>query len=40
MDVQAYRKLFPVTQNYVFLNNAAESPLNEPFRLKLEEYLC
>jgi len=39
MDVQAYRKLFPVTQNYVFLNNAAESPLNEPFRLKLEEYL-
>lgn len=31
--------LFPVTQNSIFLNNAAESPLNERFRLRLEEYL-
>ncbi len=39
MNITELRKLFPVTQNYTFLNNAAESPLNERFRLKLEEYL-
>ena len=39
MDVQKYRALFPVTKQYVFLNNAAESPLNEPFRMRLEDYL-
>jgi hypothetical protein len=39
MDVCELRKLFPVTQNCVFLNNAAESPLNERFRTRLEEYI-
>lgn len=39
MDVKALRELFPVTKNYAFLNNAAESPLNVRFRNKLEDYL-
>lgn len=39
MDVKSLRQLFPVTEKYAFLNNAAESPLNLKFRNKLEEYL-
>lgn len=39
MDVKALRLLFPVTEKYAFLNNAAESPLNLRFQNKLEEYL-
>lgn len=39
MDIKALRKLFPVTDKYVFLNNAAESPLNVRVRYGLEEYL-
>lgn len=33
------RALFPVTSKLVFLNNAAESPLNTRVRQRLEEYL-
>ncbi len=40
MDIAAARSLFPVTQHCVFLNNAAESPLNERVRQRLEEYLA
>ncbi|NLY36848.1 MAG: aminotransferase class V-fold PLP-dependent enzyme [Tissierellia bacterium] len=39
MDFNAMRKLFPVTENYIFLNNAAESPLNLKVRSKIDEYL-
>ncbi len=39
MDIHALRQLFPVTEKYTFLNNAAESPLNLRFRNKLESYL-
>lgn len=39
MEINALRQLFPVTQNYIFLNNAAESPMNTRFRHRLEEYL-
>lgn len=39
MDIKDMRKLFPVTKKYVFLNNAAESPLNLRFRNKLESFL-
>lgn len=39
MDIKALRQLFPVTEKYAFLNNAAESPLNLRVRNKLEEYL-
>ena len=39
MDVKALKLLFPVTEKYAFLNNAAESPLNLRFQNKLEEYL-
>ncbi len=39
MDVNALRQLFPVTQKYIFLNNAAESPLNLRFKNRLEDYL-
>ncbi len=39
MDIKEIRKLFPVTEKYVFLNNAAESPLNLRFRNMLENYL-
>lgn len=34
------RELFPVTQTTVFLNNAAESPLNTAFHAKLASYLA
>jgi cysteine desulfurase / selenocysteine lyase len=39
MNICALRALFPVTGQCVFLNNAAESPLNIRVRHKLEEYL-
>ena len=39
MDVNTLRQLFPVTEKYSFLNNAAESPLNLRFKNKLDEYL-
>ena len=39
MDISALRNLFPVHKNSIFLNNAAESPLNTKVRQKLEEYL-
>lgn len=39
MDVSRLRQLFPVTQQCVFLNNAAESPLNTAVRQRLEEYI-
>ena len=39
MDVHAVRRLFPVTEQMVFLNNAAESPLCLPVRARLDEYL-
>ena len=32
MDVTRVRRQFPVTERMVFLNNAAESPLNVPVR--------
>lgn len=40
MNSAAARALFPVTENVVFLNNAAESPLNIRSRQRLEEYLA
>lgn len=40
MDISALRALFPVTGKSVFLNNAAESPLNVRVRQRLEEYLA
>lgn len=39
MDIKAIRKLFPVTDKYIFLNNAAESPLNLNVKNKIDEYL-
>ena len=39
MIPSTYRSLFPVTEKSVYLNNAAESPLNSNVRKKLEEYL-
>ncbi len=39
MDLEALRRLFPVTETTVFLNNAAESPLCVPVRARLEAYL-
>ncbi len=39
MDISTQRKLFPVHKNAVYLNNAAESPLNIRVHNKLEEYL-
>ncbi len=39
MDVPELRQIFPVTEKYVFLNNAAESPLSLKFKNKLDEYL-
>ena len=40
MDLERLRELFPVTREAVFLNNAAESPLNLRSRQRLEEYLA
>lgn len=39
MDIEALRELFPLCKNYVFLNNAAESPLNNRVNARLQEYL-
>ena len=39
MNTTQIRKLFPVTQNSVYLNNAAGSPLNARVQSKLESYL-
>ncbi|HEY3381306.1 MAG TPA: aminotransferase class V-fold PLP-dependent enzyme [Vicinamibacterales bacterium] len=39
MDWSECRRLFPVTDELVFLNNAAESPLNLAVRRRLDEYL-
>lgn len=39
MNITALRALFPVTGKSIFLNNAAESPLNIRERQKLEDYL-
>lgn len=39
MNLSTYRALFPVTEKLVYLNNAAESPLNDRVHRKLEEYL-
>lgn len=39
MDFTALRQLFPVTRQAVYLNNAAESPLNTRVRARLDEYL-
>lgn len=39
MDLSGTRALFPVTQEAVFLNNAAESPLNRLVRQRLDDYL-
>lgn len=40
MELAAHRALFPVTRTSVFLNNAAESPLNTRVHQRLEEYLA
>ena len=39
MNTSQIRTLFPVTQNSVYLNNAAESPLNIRVHRRLVEYL-
>jgi cysteine desulfurase / selenocysteine lyase len=39
MDVARIRASFPVTEQLVFMNNAAESPLSLPVRRRLDEYL-
>lgn len=39
MDIHAIRSLFPVVKDYVFLNNAAESPLNTRVQQALDEYV-
>lgn len=38
MNIQALRSLFPVVQNAVYLNNAAESPMNLRVKHALDEY--
>lgn len=38
-DLSTYRALFPVAEKTVFLNNAAESPLNTRVHQRLTEYL-
>ncbi|WP_459845740.1 aminotransferase class V-fold PLP-dependent enzyme [Fusibacter bizertensis] len=37
-DKASIRALFPVTENYIFLNNAAESPMNLAFRDALDAF--
>jgi cysteine desulfurase/selenocysteine lyase len=39
IDTAKIRRLFPVCRDFVFLNNAAESPLNERVQRRLLEYL-
>src|SRR5690554_1597477 len=38
-SLAAYRALFPVTEHCVYLNNAAESPLNTLVQERLTQYL-
>jgi len=38
-DLNTWRTLFPVTNHAIFLNNAAESPLNLRTKAALDEYL-
>ncbi len=40
MELADLRALFPVTRTSVFLNNAAESPLNTRVHRRLDEYLA
>lgn len=40
MEITDLRRLFPVTESCVYLNNAAESPLNTRSRALLDEYLA
>ena len=39
MNLATYRTLFPITEKSIFLNNAAESPLNSRSHQQLEQYL-
>jgi len=39
MNTKQIRKLFPVTRNSIYLNNAAGSPLNARVQSRLESYL-
>lgn len=39
MDINEIRKFFPVNNDFVFLNNAAESPLNTRTQAAIQEYL-
>ncbi len=39
MNVEYFRQLFPVTQHAIFLNNAAESPLNIRTKSALDDYI-
>jgi cysteine desulfurase / selenocysteine lyase len=39
MSIKDVRSLFPVTRRSVYLNNAAETPMNERFRQRLMEFL-
>ncbi|HNZ12175.1 MAG TPA: aminotransferase class V-fold PLP-dependent enzyme [Anaerolineaceae bacterium] len=39
MDITALRAEFPVTDHVIYLNNAAESPLNNRVRQRLADYL-
>lgn len=39
MDKENFRNLFPVTEKYIFLNNAAESPLNLNVKTRIDQYL-
>ena len=40
MSLPLGRDLFPVTQKFAFLNNAAESPLNTATHARIQEYLA
>lgn len=39
LDIKEVRQLFPVTDKYAFLNNAAESPMNLRVKDSLDSYL-
>lgn len=39
MNIDSLRSLFPLTDKYIFLNNASESPLNIKVHTKLNTYL-
>lgn len=38
MDIGQIRKIFKVTDKFIFFNNAAESPMNSIYRDKLDEF--